>query len=290
MQHHFRFDDPFEGPSLQRVGDQYLMHAFALQHYKPKELAMINQCRMFLKVITLADITTANGKSLHPWSYKGIQRQPHLHRYHWPRQPKKLSEAHWQLWRKALDDCFRPSYATARDMHLHHPLDDWLVEPTQWPWLHNTTTNKLYHREGLLYQEFSSQARRFTRHSTYSKVERTNWNHPDPNQRPVAILPPGQYQVVDAYKRFRGNNWYIKTSFPYTAPGPPAPVPPPTTLQESLQQLPETDKWAAKDVVSLDDGHSIALEIISGMAIGVSDGSYKVNFGTSAFIFVWKVV
>jgi hypothetical protein len=56
-------------------------------------------------------------------------------------------------------------------------------------------------------------------------------------------------------------------------------------LQESLQQLPETDKWAAKDVVSLDEGHSIALEIISGTAIGVSDGSYKDNFGTSAFIF-----
>jgi hypothetical protein len=56
-------------------------------------------------------------------------------------------------------------------------------------------------------------------------------------------------------------------------------------LQESLQQLPETDKWAAKDVVSLDDGHSIALEIISGTAIGVSDGSYKDSFGTSAFIF-----
>jgi hypothetical protein len=56
-------------------------------------------------------------------------------------------------------------------------------------------------------------------------------------------------------------------------------------LQESLQQLPETDKWAAKDIVSLDDGHSIALEIILGTAIGVSDGSYKENFGTSAFIF-----
>jgi hypothetical protein len=105
-QHHFRFDDPFERPRLHREGDQYLMHAFALHHFKPKELAMINQCRMFLKVITLADITTANGKSLHPWSYDGIRRRPHLHRYHWPRQPKKLSEAHWQLWRKALDACF----------------------------------------------------------------------------------------------------------------------------------------------------------------------------------------
>jgi hypothetical protein len=65
-QHHFRFDDPFDRPRLHGVGDQYLMHAFVLHHFTPKELAMINQCRMFLKVITLADITMANGKSLHP--------------------------------------------------------------------------------------------------------------------------------------------------------------------------------------------------------------------------------
>jgi hypothetical protein len=97
---------------------------------------------------------------------------------------------------------FQPLYATARDMHLHQPLDNWLVKPTQWPWLHNTTTNKLYHCKGLLYQEFLSQALRLTRYSTYSKIQRTNWNHPDPNQRPVAVLPPGQYQVVNAYKRF----------------------------------------------------------------------------------------
>ena len=57
------------------------------------------------------------------------------------------------------------------------------------------------------------------------------------------------------------------------------------TLADAVQMLPETDRWAVEYLFSENDGQSIAMEISMGTAIAVSDGSYKDNFGTSAFIF-----
>jgi hypothetical protein len=201
QQFQIKFDDPFFKPKLQRTGDTFLMHAFALQ-YSSKQLAILNQCRMFLKAITLADITTVDGTQIHPWSYAGITREPHLHRYNWPRQPRSLPATHWNLWKLALAECFSTNYSNAGSLSVQDPLGDWLVDPLpMWPWMHNTTTNKLYHREGLLYQEYTPLAQRATRQGNYSRNIRNNWKHPDPNQRPVGELPPGTYRVVDVFFR-----------------------------------------------------------------------------------------
>ena len=281
-----KFDDPFFKPKLQRHGDQFLMHAFATE-FPPKELAILNQCRMFLRVLTLADISSADGQALHAYSYDGIQRAPHLHRYGWPRQPPKLPPTHWNLWRHALDTCFRKTYASAGDISLENPLGPWLVDPLRiWPWLLNKDTNRLYHREGLMFQEYAPADHAVNlRNIPYIKVERIDRHSPDPNLRPVYKLPPGTYLVVDAFRhRLPDRKWI---GFPYDATGPP-PDPQdarPTTLAGALDLLPASDRWAVQHLYSADEGRSIAKEIIKGTAIAVSDGSYKDNFGTSAFIF-----
>ena len=53
--------------SLARKGDRYLMEAFANANnrgqpkYDEKTLKLLNECRCFLKVVSLADISTADG-------------------------------------------------------------------------------------------------------------------------------------------------------------------------------------------------------------------------------------
>jgi hypothetical protein len=227
------FDDPFYKPKLQRTGDTFLMHAFVEQGFNPQELATLNQCRMFLKAITLADICTADGKNLHILSYTGGKaREPHLHRYNWARQPPSLSPDHWALWRQALDN-FRTDTFNTFDLSLHHPLGAWLEDPNPiWPWIHNTTTDTLYHREGHLYQEFSPTSLRVTRNATYSKVDRDDWT--DPATTPVSTLPPGDYRLVDVH-RFRDHTrCTITSSFTnqWTSPTV-ANTPPPPWLRPS---------------------------------------------------------
>ena len=55
---------PMAPPPLPRQADQYLMEIFA--RYKPSinQMKALNRCRLYLKVITLSDITTADGSRL----------------------------------------------------------------------------------------------------------------------------------------------------------------------------------------------------------------------------------
>ena len=48
--------------TLARKDDQFLMEAFYRAKYTAADLKKLNECRTFLKVVTLADICTADGK------------------------------------------------------------------------------------------------------------------------------------------------------------------------------------------------------------------------------------
>ena len=58
----------------------------------------------------------------------------------------------------------------------------------------------------------------------------------------------------------------------------------PKSLQQMIESLPVTDSWATKYLQMTDNGHHIAKAILLGKAITVSDGSYKDDYGTAAFV------
>ena len=58
----------------------------------------------------------------------------------------------------------------------------------------------------------------------------------------------------------------------------------PSTLQEAISQLPPSAKWAVQNCQIQDNGDTIADALRNGTAIGVSDGSYKLNFGTASWV------
>jgi hypothetical protein len=56
------------------------------------------------------------------------------------------------------------------------------------------------------------------------------------------------------------------------------------TLDGLLEALPSNERWAIDDLELQDNGEILAAALAGNYAIAVSDGSYKDNFGTSAFV------
>jgi hypothetical protein len=58
-------------PSPAWANDIMLMDEALRQSYTPRQLHPINQCRLYLQVLTLSDICSANGKFLLPSAHDG---------------------------------------------------------------------------------------------------------------------------------------------------------------------------------------------------------------------------
>jgi len=124
---------------LVRENDLFLMDEFMKYNFTPAQMKLINQCRLYLQVITIADITAADGKRLLRSTFNGIQPQDRISTLYWPRQ-EPLPENAWNLWRTAL------SYLTTQ-LKLHNPLSSWLRNPhQQWNWYKGDNTNGVYFR------------------------------------------------------------------------------------------------------------------------------------------------
>jgi hypothetical protein len=69
--------------------------------YSSSDLAYLNRCGLFLNVIYLLDITSADGKTIVPACKEGYQLGDWISILNWPLQERPpLSE--WKLWQNAL--------------------------------------------------------------------------------------------------------------------------------------------------------------------------------------------
>ena len=259
-------------PKLQAhtTDDIFLMQAFIDASYDPITLRYLNDCRMFLRVITLSDIVTADRKFISYDSFHGtpLTRFRHLE---WPRQPDRLSNEHWRLWQKALNKCF---LLPNSNRVLRKGVGQWL--PTaldDWFWFYCPIDNRLYHKEGPFYQVYSrtGATNLRTTSSRYSLLS-------------MAVNIPSNCKLATVSKVSPLN--YRITGIAEYPSLPPASTPHPSsmTLEEIFLSQPKEDRWAIHTFHSPDDGHSLAMAIIQGCATAVSDGSYKSNIGTSGFI------
>jgi len=87
----------FEIPHHQ---DRTLMDTFLSFGYCNTELALLNQCRMFLKVIFVSDICNGQGTAIEQQFWKGIAPAEH-HDYRWPRVHQPTTND-WTAWQRAL--------------------------------------------------------------------------------------------------------------------------------------------------------------------------------------------
>jgi len=67
----------------------------------PKSLHLLNQCRLFLQVLSLSDITDASGSHILSGYHSGARHNNRVSTLKWPRQPKP-SRAPWTIWKNFL--------------------------------------------------------------------------------------------------------------------------------------------------------------------------------------------
>jgi hypothetical protein len=108
---------------LQHANDVSLMDYFMthLPPLPPKTLKRLNACRIFLQVITLADLTDGSGTHILPGSLQGARHNDRRSSYTWPHQIRPSSKA-WRTWRKKICTQFCTTSASNR---LQRPLGIW---------------------------------------------------------------------------------------------------------------------------------------------------------------------
>jgi hypothetical protein len=122
---HIRLLDPYTA-TLRRVNDRCLMYDALKWTQQPQLLNDVNNCRMYLRVDTLADITNAEGHALlHRTVHAdrdtndNSERTAYRTNLLWPRQPRPGSRA-WATWRKFLQTTYSYTHHT-----LQTPLGEW---------------------------------------------------------------------------------------------------------------------------------------------------------------------
>ena len=107
-------------------------------NFSADAILKINRCRMYLKVLTLADISLGDGGFIDPEMYHG-RKSPYKDNTHqWPRQEKPPRSA-WTQWQLAVDTVW------SQHQSITPSLGPWITKPImKWKWFHDITTSSLY--------------------------------------------------------------------------------------------------------------------------------------------------
>ena len=261
------------------ANDQPLMSAFVEAGFKSHELKQLNKMRLFLKVVTLADLVQANGKDVlvEMWEHTGPSRS--RKEVDWPRQgtpPKSTG----MLWQQALRKTF--GFSSGQRNQCSHKLGPWIESPENWEWFYHPSTERLYQHTLAGWNEWHYIPGRSSRQTV------KKFSYPEPtNEIPNDLLRASTYTRGDVQ---------CLTSTEERAPADPSirVAGNTTNLQEALNELPESAQWAVKECFFRtlegddspfdDNGATLAraIESPSGM-LCISDGSFKNSSGTACF-------
>ena len=260
--------DKFGALRLARAFDQFLMPAFAKICTK-EELAILNLCRLFLEVVTLADICTITGDRISRAAFQGLRQDQSLHKYNWPRHPPSLPAEHWNLWQTKIQALFTQS--GSHTLRLNKPLGDWYQDPTtHWVWFYDPTTGLLYkHLPDNDYTVYSSNLNPRASTSLIYKYAAYSTDKTE-GAIPCSVLEhtPGEYKILSYHR-------------PRIIPSEPT-LPTPTTLEEAKSRLDPLDQWAVETFSCKDNGASLAQLMKDGKLIAVRDGSNGDKISTSS--------
>jgi hypothetical protein len=114
------------------------MDYFVEEGFSAAMLGALNRCRLYLQVLTLADISLADGSCIIPDVFQGIPLQDRRSTLRWPCQQRPFNSA-WDLWRSALRS-LQPKNK------LSQPLGEWLSTKLHqdWFWYKDCSLPALY--------------------------------------------------------------------------------------------------------------------------------------------------
>ena len=115
-----------------REHDKLLMDLIFQQGLSESDISAFNRVRFSLRVLSLADITTGDGREIRPLygNIKALRKHtPAKSTLTWP--VERPTSADFGVWTTNMNTITRSNF------RLHRQLSDWLMEPQQEPqWLH----------------------------------------------------------------------------------------------------------------------------------------------------------
>ena len=251
-QYKINIDLTLEEIPTRRTNDRFIMESFIAKGAKKSQLKLLNRCRLYLKVITLADICDASGTIITPQAWNGTQMEESRSTIVWPNQGKPDGKS-WTLWRSFPRKTLN---LTNRVIPADNHLGSWLETPesSSWKWFFNPSSNQLFQKFGSIITMFKPRSKSETnkiyiRHSLYNSMPNTSL------RCTVEKITLDKVRLT-SYGDFRPVIKVMK---------------PELYLPIEMEVSPE---------VELD----IITGLYQGSIIAVSDGSLKSSFGTGAFI------
>ena len=246
---------------LAREHDSFLMEKFAAYGYRKLQLVKLNLCRLWCHAIRLSDISTGDGRRIHPLSWTGNPTASAGIEYEWPTQGYPTTKL-WDLWQSAIRTCYLTNETSQQ--FLRTPLGPWTTPlPPRWHWFYSPSTDRVYKKlDDNTCQMYSvSPNRRRLRNPKYTL-----------NENRTALPSDAERATITKHINFV---WCHGSQ--------------PSTYQPQAHDclgdlIHDNDQWAIRSFFCPDNGTGIASAIIQGNAVAVCDGSYKENFGTAGFV------
>ncbi len=246
--------------------DRFLIEGFAVAGYKNKQLRTLNKCRISCRAVTLADISTGDGRRLLPGVFEGVNPMAFASPYTWPNQGGLPPEA-WRLWKVALKKAFQ----IRNDGSLATPLGRWLIKEGSdtWPSWYDPLTAYIYIREG-------NQFRRFRIAPGFALGFRNYNNHGMVASLPEICWPATAW--INEQEQLENAGWARYMVIPDDTL--------PTDIEEVRGQLPAEAQWAVEWLEQIGGLDHLAAGIQTGTTIAIADGSFKDLRGTSGFALI----
>lgn len=230
---------------------------------QPQYWAAINRCRHFLRILTVSDICSGDGKRLHPVVYNTTPRceSSHNNNICWPLWERPCQQD-WTTWRREIPLAFTGIH---RGHILLEPLGAWLETPTHWLWFKDKASDTLYRHEN---KEWFRYAR-----NSYSARVITYSKHPEklPSGPQCSMLIPTSVTCCADLLSLGGT----ASSNPPSPPETSLPTPSPS----------DTPFYFTKKIEFIGPLQKVLQAIKDGDATIVSDGSFdpKTKLATAAW-------
>jgi exonuclease III len=208
-------------PRLERNNDFYIMEEILKSEwFSPKEIRILNYCRLYLGVTTGSDLTTASGRSLHLGMLQGRRASYHPESKWLQVEQARPSLGAWKLWKRA-----NSLWSTASGM-LYRPMSKWVIpiNETRFRWQYYVADDWLFVRESD--SPSSSQYTAIPRigsndvpkffaksHRRDAVVQTFAHDNLPPHSKPVDALPVSihMWKVSDCGFQFQAAETFIST-------------------------------------------------------------------------------
>ena len=238
------------------------MHDIASCHaFTISDLAKINRCRLYLRVTTLSDITSGDGKTICKQYWDGYRDDERILLHDWPEQGDP-GDKDWTLWRRALKTAF-----PQQQRKLENPLGRWVDKyRNKWKWFYHPLSKQLYTKR--LGTDRWKIYTRLQRNATVRKGTRFKYYTDS-----MSLPPTAQRATIlhlHNHITFQGSTSEGVTYIPND------------TAHNEIAQ-----SWMVQNVRNEGNIHHIATHLQHGGKLeAVSDGSYHPSYkrGTAAWV------